>query len=208
MTTAKIDKTTHGHLDVPAGDTVKPKVRPDIAYLEFLKKHNLLELAIQDMLPKHVERAAKTYVISELRAKYGKEAVPVNGSDGNFMISVTQKEKDAQSEEVNEYLRHYNLQKMIAPYIFKAMPREIYKGTKYMVKSGHFKDHVVLVKGLDTEHFGCRWDENYGNQLCEKYMFRIQQDQLGIKGLVYVAHLMAEKRDILLNEKEIGDLIV
>lgn len=201
-----VEKSTHHHSEVPAPKTAGFKVRPHIAYLEFLKLEGLLDQAIQGELPPHVAKAAKLYVIGELREKFGKDAVPVTQSGDDLMVSVTEDEKNLQDEEVNDFLKTYNLTKAFEPFVFRTMPVEIKKGEKRPVKNGWFKGRLVLIKGLDRDHFGCRWDKNYGNPICEKYMFRIQQDDLPLDGMVYVARLLDEKRDILLHEREIGDL--
>lgn len=204
MTVAKVDKISHGHFDAPPQQAAKPKVRPHIAYLDFLKEHGLLEMAIKGQLPSNIEKAAKEYVIGGLREKHGKDSVPVMDSGGMAAVCVTEDEKSAQNEEINDYIRHYELEKHFEPFIYKSLPREIMKGQKYIVGRGWFKGRLILIKGLDTEHFGIRWDENYGHPLSEKYMFRAQQDNLPMRGLVYVVKLMDEKRDILLHESEIG----
>ena len=208
MPTAKIDKLDHGHFDrVPLPKTAARKVNPHLAYLEFLKEHGLLEMALRNELPPNIEQAAKICVIGALRDKYGKDAVPVVKNGEQVLISVSEDDKKTQDEEVNEFIKHYRFEKAFEPFIFKSMPVEILKGQKHVVKSGQFQNRVVLVKGFDTECFGCRWDENFGNVLCESYMFRMQSDNLPVRGLVYVVKLLEEKRDILLHESELGDHI-
>ena len=185
------------------------RVRPHIAYLDFLKKNKLLEQAIEGTLPKEVEQAAKVAVAADLVEKHGKEKVRVfKDTEGNIAISVDIEGKDLERDEVNDYIKHYRLEKFIDAATFMDAIRTIENGQKYEVRSGYFLNRIVLVRGLDREYFGVDWHENYGHPLCEKHIYRVQRDGLPMRGRTFVCHLLDEMRDILIHESEIGIHII
>ena len=206
---AVVANLKHGHKEIKTVGPSKDSIRPHIAYLDFLKKHGLLEQAISATLPIEVERAAKLAVASELVRKHGAGNVRVfKNPNGDISISVSAEGKDKEEAEVNDYISHYKMGKFIEAIAFRDQFREIAKGSKYEVKSGFFMNRCVLVKGLDREIYGVAWHENYANQLCEKHVYRVQRDNLPMRGRTFVCKLLDEKRDILIHESEIGIHII
>lgn len=185
------------------------KIRPHIAYLDFLKKYGLLEKAIEGTLPGDIERAAKTAVVYELIEKHGRHNIKVidNGS-GAIAISVNADSKDLEQAEVNDYIRHYKLEKFTQAMQMAEAFREITKGGKYEIRSGQFLNQCVLVKGLDTEVFGVPWHENFGHPICENHIYRVQRDSLHMRGRTFVCKLLSDQSEVLIHETEIGLAII
>lgn len=176
-----------------------PTAKAQIKYLELLRENGLLDLALEGKLPAHVEKAAKQYVIADMRgAKVNEEKTT---------LQVTADEHTEAQREVEEYLSHYRLTKEIeasAKEALFSMPREFRIGKKYVVTSGYFEGRVVVYVGTDLDVFGVSWMDNYGHPACEKFLFRAQRDGVDVSGRVLVFKLPDEHRDILLHEKEVG----
>jgi hypothetical protein len=168
-----------------------------IRYLEVLRDHNLLDLAMVGKLPPHVEQAARQVVVSEMSGAKTDETKTV--------LHCTTAEHDEAEAEMLEFLRHYKLVKDMQTAFRKPLPRIFTKGRKYVVKSGYFAGRIVTCRGTDEDVFGTTWLDNVGNPACERFVFRAQADRINIlKGRIMVCGLDGEHRDILLHESEMG----
>jgi len=173
-------------------------VKAQIAYLDLLKDHGLLEQAMLGKLPDHVHKAALKVAVSKVPgAKYN----PDSGQ-----LEVTADEQELIDKEIREYLKHYKLVVERPILLGSQMPREILKGKKYEIKSGTFAGFPALVKGTDKEVFGCEWAENFGHPVCEAFVFRCQRDQLFMDGRFFVVQLDGRK-DVLVHESELGPIV-
>jgi hypothetical protein len=172
-------------------------VSAQIRYLDILKEHGLLEMALAGQLPEHVVKAAKQAVICEMEG--------VKTDEGKTTLHVTAEEHEEAERELDEYLKHYKLAKEVTQVLSKPMPRHFVKGAIYLVRSGYFGGRRAIYRGEDIEFFGTSWLENYFHPACEKFPFRAQIDQLDLeKGRIVVCTLADERRDVLLHENELG----
>lgn len=167
-----------------------------IRMLELLKEHNLLDMAVEGKLPTHVLKAAKVAAISET-------AGIQKSADGATAICTPEEHEEAE-RELDEFLKHYRLDKALRTAAKAYTPRTFRKGAKYGVRSGYFEGRTVVYKGTDQEVFGCGWMDNPGHPSCERFLFRAQRDRLSVSLPTMVFSLPAENRDILLQEREIG----
>lgn len=185
------------------------RVRPHIAYLDLLKRYGLLQLAIDGTLPKDVERSVKWENACNLVKKHGKEKVRVfKNTEGDITISVDADGKDLEQAEVNDYIKHYGMERLVRSMDLAEITRQINRGSKYEIRKGYFLNRRVLVRGIDKDIFGTEWHENYNHPLCEKHLYRVQKDGLPMRGKTYVCKLLDEKRDVLIHESEIGIHII
>ncbi len=100
------------------------------------------------------------------------------------------------------------LQKKKAPLlpVIHQLPREIRDGFLYSVISGSFKDEIVKIVGEDCKLWGLSWWDNFGNPVCERFVFRIQHDRLPIKGRVFLAKT-SMGREVMVHESELGSIV-
>lgn len=170
--------------------------KAQIQYLEVLKEHGLLDLAISGKLPHHIEKAARQSVVAKMAG--------TKTNEDKTVIQCTQGEHDEAQMEIEEYLHHYRILRDLKETLEKPMPRNFLVGGKYVVASGWFKGRVVKYKGTDKEVWGAGWLDNAGNPACEKYIFRAQRDGLDVTRQALVFNLPNEFRDIVLQGHEIG----
>lgn len=166
-----------------------------IRMMELLKENNLLDMAVAGKLPPHVLKAAKEAAIAELGLPKGESGDIVNCSPEEHLEA---------ERELDEYLKHYRLDKAMRAIVTGKAPRVFRKGSKYTVRRGFFKDRLVTYKGTDKEVWGVEWLDNPGNPACEKYIFRAQRDGLNVNKTALVFNLKDENRDIILQSQEIG----
>lgn len=166
-----------------------------IRAMELLRENNLLDLAVAGKLPPKVMEAAKTAALAE----FG-----LNGGHNAVVVACSPEEHEEAERELDEYLRHYRLDKALRAAVKSYRPRVFRKGAKYSVRTGYFKGRIVAYKGTDREVWGAEWIDNPGNPACEKYVFRAQRDRLSVSMPALVFNLPSESRDIVLQEREIG----
>src|ERR1051325_2975689 len=167
-----------------------------IRFLEVLKEHNLLDMALIGKLPPHVLKAAKQVVISDM--------TEVQKGDDNTTIHCTAEEHEEAERELDEYLKHYKLDQMLRTAVKSCPPRTLRKRAKYTIRKGYFKGRIGISKGTDIEVWGAGWLDNPGNPACEKYILRAQHDGLSINAPALVFNLKEENRDIILQMQEVG----
>lgn len=170
--------------------------RCQIRMMELLKENNLLEMAVDGTLPPHVLKAAKTAAMSEFPGMQ-----KTTGGDG---LACTPEEHLEAERELDEYLRHYRLDRMLRQAVKAGPPRTFRKGGKYLVMSGYFQGRQAIYRGTDEEVWGAGWLDNPGNPACEKYIFRAQRDGLSVNAPALVFNLKNEGRDIILQGHELG----
>lgn len=171
--------------------------RAQIAYLETLRKHGILDQAMMGTLPDQVVKAARVV------AKSAFPSLPFDKEKST--IPVTAEEQSEIDREIEEYLIHYGLAKRreLAADQVILFPRLITRGKKYEIVLGTYQWKEALIQGTDKDMFGCTWLDNFGHPACEAYPFRIQKDKLPLVGNVYVG--IIDGQDILFHESEIGN---
>lgn len=167
-----------------------------IAYLELLRKENLLDLAIAGNLPPHIEAAAKRYIISS--------GVGAKVNQDKTQLMITAEAHDDVQREVYAYLAHYKKMKEVTAAVTQGIPRAFRVGGFYEVRFGHFMGRMVQYVGTDVEVMGCRWWEAEDDPISNKFLFRAQVDRVNLDRRVVVVHLCGERRTILLGEDEVG----
>jgi hypothetical protein len=163
--------------------------------LELLKENNLLDVAISGRLPPHVLKAAKVAAVSEFSG--------VRNENGDGLVCTPEEHAEAE-RELDEYLKHYKLDKSLREAVRMTPHRTFRKGAQYAVKRGYFKGRAATYRGTDQDVWGCGWLDNPGNPACEKYIFRAQHDKLSINAPALVFSLRGENRDVILQPQEIG----
>lgn len=176
--------------------TIKKVLRAQVYYLDLLKKHGLLDQALEGRLPPKVEQAAKIVAATAV------PGVPYDNETGQFIVSADMQE--AVEREIDEYLIHYNLarQEQLWRKPVKLFPRQVTKGGKYMIQSGTFMGGIFELRGEDKEIWGCEWMDNFGHPVCERFLYRCQRDNIPLTGRFYVGRI--GDSETLVHESELG----
>ena len=203
-----VESIKHKEVKSKTLEPAKQKISPHIEWLEFLRKNGRLDEAVLATIPALEIKSLKSEFIAYMQTKHGVAMIPLS-TDGHICISRDDKKK--QDREINEYLIHYGKMKAIENDVLRSSLRRrvVTHGEKRFIRSGYFKGRICLILSPDTEYFGgLKWDEAFDSKISEKYMWRTTVDRGLLEGNVFVVKLIDENRDILVNEKEIGDLVL
>ena len=178
-------------------ELAKKIIACQIYYLELLKKHGALEVALRGILPDKVHKAAMYLALTKFPGvPYDKE---------NMNIPVPPDLQHRIDEEIEEFLIHYEVAKRsLLPPTMAPIPREFVRKKRYQVKSGSHAGKVFYNRGEDESVYGIPWIENANNPECNHYVFRIQKDKLPLTGKVLVGQIGNE--DVLIHESEVGEM--
>jgi hypothetical protein len=165
-----------------------------VAYLEALRKNNLLELELSGRLPKHIRRAALVVAIAD------NPGVVMN-EDKTAVVCTAEEHEEAEKEKA-EYIKHYRLTYLLTrPTTPKRAELKI--GGHYAIKSGYYADKVFAYLGTDKGVWGISWNKNIGNPACENFLFRAERDNLPMTGGFHV--MAKDGKHYVFHDSEIGE---